>query len=391
MKHIESIKWWILFTDIKDFTLKTSLLTQKQIEKLLNKQDEIVLPIINKYFWKIIKTIWDSYMIVFEKAENTTLASIEIQNEIEKYNSNIDLNLYKIELRISADFWNLERKMNLWKIDYFWEAVNLASRLQHKTPENKIFITWNLQKEINKNKSINSLFIWKTSFKWVLYEVDIYEVLYKKDDIKNLKEWKIKSKNINDLLITQDSKKQIKEIDDLIFKFASVTAILWLQPIPFLDSYSVLPFHVYLLREIAKKYSIELNKEEAKEILTTIIWSIWTSYILSQSVVWLSKIWLIWFAWYLMIPVNFALTYAIWKILSYYFYIKSQWVKATNKELQTLFNYSIKSWKQIAKKDKNKIIETWKKYKKKFQSSMEIFLKEKKNFLEKTYNRIIKK
>ena len=83
MEHIDTIKWAVVFTDIKNFTLKTSLLTQMQIWNFLNKQDEIVLPIISKYFWKIIKTIWDSYMIVFEKAENAVIASIEIQKKLQ--------------------------------------------------------------------------------------------------------------------------------------------------------------------------------------------------------------------------------------------------------------------------------------------------------------------
>ena len=305
MKHIDSIKWAVLFTDIKDFTLKTSLLTQIQIERLLNKQDEIVLPIVKKYFWKIIKTIWDSYMIVFEKAENTIKAAIEIQIELEKYNSKIDINLYKNKLRLSWDDWKLDRKKNIKWEDYFWEAVNISSRIQHKTPENKIFISASLYEEIKDIKSFNSVFLWKTTFKWVLYEVWIYDILYKKNDIKLLKEWKIKSKNINEILITEDLKKIVNEIDESIFKFSSVAAILWIQPIPFLDSYSVLPFHMYLLKEIAWKYWIKLNKEESKEILTTILWSIWSSYIISQSVVWITKIWLVWFGWYLMVPLTF--------------------------------------------------------------------------------------
>jgi len=43
-------------------------------------------------------------MIVYEKAENAVASSIEIQQKLEEYNSNIDLNLYKLELRISIDF-----------------------------------------------------------------------------------------------------------------------------------------------------------------------------------------------------------------------------------------------------------------------------------------------
>ena len=254
MEHIDTIKWAVVFTDIKNFTLKTSLLTQLQITKFLNKQDEIVLPIIVKYFWKVVKTIWDAYMIVFEKAENAVIASIEIQQKLEEYNSSIELNLYKLELRISIDYGDLEREINLNWEDFFWEAVNVSSRLQNKTPENKIFITSNVHRNVEQIRNIYSLYLWKTTFKWVLYEIDIYEIIYNSNQINLLKEGKLKHKDINEFLLTDDLKWKIKDIDDTIFKFSAVAAIIWIQPIPFLDIYSVLPFHLYLLNEIAKKY-----------------------------------------------------------------------------------------------------------------------------------------
>lgn len=379
MEHLDTIKWAVVFTDIKDFTLKTSLLTQLQITKFLNKQDEIVLPIVVKYFWKVVKTIWDAYMIVFEKAENAVITSMEIQQKLEEYNSSIELNLYKLELRISIDYGDLEREINLNWEDYFWEAVNVSSRLQNKTPENKIFVTSNVFKNVEQIRNIYSLYLWKTTFKWVLYEVDIYEIVYNKIQIKLLSEWKLKPKDINEFLLTDDLKSKIKDIDDTIFKFSAVAAIIWIQPIPFLDIYSVLPFHLYLLNEIAKKYNIKLTLNESKEIMTTIIWSVWSSYLLSQSIVWISKIWMIWIWWYIMMPLNFALTFSIWKIISFYFYKKSQWVKATNSEMKELFKYSIKSGKNIAKKDKNKIMEIWRKYKDSFSKKTTKYdLKEKK-------------
>ncbi len=95
MKHIDSIYWAVLFTDIKNYTLKTSLLTKLQIIDFLSKQEEIIKPITLKYFWKIIKSIWDSYMIVFENPKNAVKAAIEIQNEIKKYNETIKFNLKK--------------------------------------------------------------------------------------------------------------------------------------------------------------------------------------------------------------------------------------------------------------------------------------------------------
>jgi len=363
MEHIDTIKWAVLFSDIKNFTLKTSLLTNMQIEKLLNKQDEIVLPIVKKYSWEIVKVMWDSYMIIFKDAENSINASIQIQKELDKYNKKIDLNLYTLELRISIDFWKLEREFTLNGEDYFWETVNISSRLQNKTPENKIYVTGNLISEIRKDGDFYYRYLWKTSFKWVLYQVDIYDLAFKTIEINKIKKWKNKEENINEILLTNDFKDKIKNIDESIFKYSSVAAILWIQPIPFIDGYSVVPLHLYMLKEISNSYWIKISTEESKEVLTTLLWSIWWSYILSQWIVWISKVWLLWIWWYVMIPLNFALTFSIWKILSYYFYKKSQWVKATNNELKELFKYSIKSGKGIAKKEKNEIIKTWKQYK----------------------------
>ena len=352
MRKIWRIKWAVLFTDIKNFTLKTSLLTQKQIEDLLNKLNDIIFPIISKYNWEIVKSLWDSYMIIFKNIKNSVLCAISIQEELEIYNSKIKFDLFKIELRITIDSGFLDKKFTVKWNDYFGEAVNISSRLQSITDANRIFFTWNLYNEIKSEKSIKSIFLWQTTFKWILENIDIYEIIY---NDKEIKKW--------DFSILNNMDKSIKNIDDTIFKFASVAAVLWIQPIPFFDTYALLPLHLYLLNQIAKEYWIKLTTKDSKEIFSTIIWSIWWSYLLWQWVVWLSKIWTFWLWWYLIIPLNFWLTYAIWKILSYYLYKKSKWIKSTNKELNDLFKYSLSSWKNIAKKDKDRVIDFWKKHK----------------------------
>ena len=358
MKQIWSVKWAILFTDIKDFTLKSSLLTSKQIGSLLNKQWELVLPILKKYFWQVVKELGDSYMVVFENAENAALASIEIQKKLWNYNSKTKLNLYKLELRITIDYWILDRKSTSKWEDYFWTPVNLASRLQSKTPENCIFITSWMYDEVIGNKEIETIFLWKTTFKWILFEVWVHKLIFW-DACKTLHT----DKKIDEYFVSEESKKTIENIDSSIFKFASVAAIIWIQPIPFLDIYWLLLLHLYLLNQISKEYWITLTKEESKEVITTVMWSVTGSYLLSHGLVWLSKIGLVWIGWYIMMPLNFALTYSIWKILSFYLYKKSQWLKSSNSELKTLFKYSMVSWKSIAKKDKDKILNIGKKYK----------------------------
>ena len=377
MKQLWSIKWVVLFTDIKNFTLKSSLLTQKQINILLNDQDKIIFPIIKKYFWKIIKSLWDSYMIVFEKPENAINVWIEIQNKILEYNSNIKLNLYKIELRITADYWNLDKNLSINWEDFLWMPVNIASRLQSITPENKFFISWELFNKIKDNNWIKYEYLWYTTFKWVLFNVDIYDILFSKEYINIDNKKSINKKKIEKKFITDDIKLNIENIDNLIFKFASVAAILWMQPVPFLDIYALLPLHLYLLSQISKEYWIELSKDESKEIISTIMGSIAWGYLLSHWVVAVSKIGLFLIWWYLVVPLNFALTYSIWKVLSFYLYKKSKWVKSTNSELNMLFKYSITSWKTIAKNEKKNIISIWKKYK---NDLLKVIKMNKKNF-----------
>lgn len=54
MKNLEGV---ILFTDMKDFTLRTSLLTSKQVNELLEVQEKLMYPVIEKYSGKVVKTI----------------------------------------------------------------------------------------------------------------------------------------------------------------------------------------------------------------------------------------------------------------------------------------------------------------------------------------------
>jgi len=364
MKQAWTIKWAVLFTDIKNFTLKTSLLTQKQIEDLLNKLNDLIFPIITKYDWEIVKSLWDSYMIIFNIVEKSVYAGIEIQKILLEYNSNIKFDLFKIELRITIDCWTLEKKFTIKWNDYFWEVVNISSRLQSITDANEIFITWKVYEKVKNNKDISTLYLWKTSFKWILFHPEIYSIIYD-ESLKN------SNRKKNDFFITNDMNKQIEDIDSTIFKFSSVAWILWIQPVPFLDIYALLPLHLYLLNEISNKYWMKLSKNDSKEIITTIMWSIVWTYALYQWAIWLSKIWTLWLAGYLMIPLNFSLTYAIWKMFSYYLYNKSKGIKVSNNELNNMFKYYLVSWKKIAKKDSNKIEKLWNSNKNRFLNIME--------------------
>lgn len=367
MEHINTLNWVIIFTDLKDFTLKTSLLTQKQINKLLDDQDSIIIKNLKEFNGTLIKTIWDSYMMFFEDIKDSILFAIKIQNEFSEYNKNVNIKLKEIEIRISLDYGIVNKKNTINWYDYFWDCVNLAARVLSKTLENKIFIT-NKFYDFAKNLGINIRFnfIWNTHFKWILYEVWVYEIIYKENDIKLLDSWNNKNFIYWDILTSDNTKIRYINIDDIIFKSSSISAVLWIQPIPFFDIYSSITIYIYMLKKIATEYKIELDKAQIKEILVTIFTAIWWVLAINQTINWIWKIWLIWIAWFLLVPLNFWTTYWIWKIMNRYFYNNTKNINFANVEIKDLFlsgkDYGIK----YAKENKKEILKTWKEFKKDF-------------------------
>lgn len=367
MENIDTFDEVIIFTDLKDFTLKTSLLTQNQINKLLNDQDMIILKSLKKYNGTLIKTIWDSYMILFEDRKKSVLFAIEVQNEFFMYNQTKKIKLQEIEVRISMDYWPVNKKSTINGYDYFWDCVNLASRILSKTLENKIFITSKFYEYIkDNNEDIRFYFLWNTTFKWILYEVWVYEIIYKKDDIKSFDSWNFDMFQYWDILVNEKIKIQSKNIDDIIFKSSCINAVFWVQPFPFFDIYSSVTVYMYMLKKIAKEYNINLTTHQAKEILATLTTAIWSTLFINQTINGISKIWLVWMAWFLLVPLNFWTTYGIWKIINEYFYKSTKNIHLTNREIKDLFLSWKNYWIKYAKENKKEILQIWRNIKKDF-------------------------
>lgn len=389
MNNIDNFLWVILFTDLKDYTLKTSLLTQKQMDEILDNQDLIIKNSLKKYDWNLIKIIWDSYMIYFIDPLNSLLFSINIQEQLKKYNDAKLLNLLKIEIRIALDYWMIHRKEIFKWSDYFWETVNISARLIWKTIENSIFITERFYKSINNEKiDARFSFLWDANFKWIIDKIWVYQVLYLEDEIKLYDNWKYKNLDFTSIILDDKTKIRIKNIDEIILKASSVNAILWSQPIPFIEMYSSVIIYIYMLKQIAYEYNIKLSNNEIKEIIIVLFSSLWTSLFVWESVNIISKIWLVWFWGFLIIPLNFWTAYGVWKVINRYFYNKTKDINLSNSEIKDLFLSWKDVWIKYAKQNKKQVIETWKNFKddfinktNKMKKEIDNIINELKNFL----------
>lgn len=114
-----SEKKYIIFTDLKDFTYKNTLLTDTQIEKILNKFDLIVKNSGKNHNVEIIKSIGDAYFVVGTEASAAFAFSQEILEKSLEYDEKEKIDLKKISLRVTLTYGTITQTQSLDLEDYF--------------------------------------------------------------------------------------------------------------------------------------------------------------------------------------------------------------------------------------------------------------------------------
>ena len=120
----------------------------------------------------------------------------------------------------------------------------------------------------------------------------------------------------------------------------------------------------------------KIETSEIKDILWVVFSSIWWAFLTTQLIVWVSKIWLIWVWGFIIIPLNFWVSYAIWKIINRYFYSKIKNIEFTNNDIKELFISTKDIQSKYAKNHKKEIIEKWKLFKTDFEKMISNSTKE---------------
>jgi len=346
----------ILATDIKWFTVKSSLLPYKDLDNFLKKHDEIIWTV-KDFNWEIIKNVWDGYMIFFSNISNALDAIKNIMSKVKEYNSNFDNDLNKIELRMSLNIWEVLKKEILVWVDYFWEPINFVYRLLDITPANSVYVTEAIYNTANR-WIFNFSTIWNINFKWIWEKIKVYAFDYNNSH---------KNEYIDQVKVSWELKKEkelvfvVNQVDRFVFKVASVWAILVTQPIPFVDMGLIFWLQVYMTVEIWKLYWIDLDKKVAYGIVTSLLWSLWFEYTKYTLQIQAMKIWLPWVWWYIQIPLAFAMVYSFWKLISYYFYLKSIWKDISFINIKDYFFAKKTDAIEMWKKRKKEIMYIWKK------------------------------
>ena len=151
----------IMFTDIADFT-EISAKDEENAFALIEKQREILKPIVFEFGGEWLKEMGDGLLISFPSSKQAVNCAIKIQHTLKEIN--------ELNLRIGIHQGDILEKDG----DVFGDDVNVASRIEPFAAIGGIAISHKVQSDISSSPEFKTEFISQPLLKGVRQEVKIY-------------------------------------------------------------------------------------------------------------------------------------------------------------------------------------------------------------------------
>lgn len=168
---MESKNLTIMFTDIKGFTQRTSQQSRHATVSLILQHKELLVPIFESRGGKVIKTIGDAFLVVFESPTNSVLAGIELQDRLDEHNRD-SADGERLEIRVAIN----TGEVSIVEGDVYGEPVNVAARLESISEANEIYFTEATYLAMNRSE-VPTAEIGYRLFKGIPDKVKIFKVL----------------------------------------------------------------------------------------------------------------------------------------------------------------------------------------------------------------------
>jgi formylglycine-generating enzyme required for sulfatase activity len=162
----------ILQTDIVDFTGKTSRKTREAMNRMLENHKGLVLPILESRGGRLIKTMGDAFLMVYDSPTDAVLAGVQVQRLLREYNAGKPSDSDdRLDLRIGINAGEVSLRDN----DIFGEAVNITARINAIAEAGEVFFTEAVYLAMNKAE-IPSTEIGLQKLKGIDNKIRVYKV-----------------------------------------------------------------------------------------------------------------------------------------------------------------------------------------------------------------------
>ncbi len=136
----------ILFTDIEDSTRYWGNRGNIQGRLMVDRHNRILLPIVRQFHGKVIKTIGDSVMAMFNQPEHGVSAAIAMQQALQQAREQD--RQFRIHVRIGLHIGAAIVESD----DVYGDVVNVAARIETEAAGDEVLISGRLARRIDKEK-----------------------------------------------------------------------------------------------------------------------------------------------------------------------------------------------------------------------------------------------
>lgn len=113
-------------TDIQGYTDKSSGSSRQEIVELIRRHGQLMIPVIEFYGGRIIKSIGDAFLVTFESATDGVVCAIIIQLILREYNSRQEDPERVLNLRVVINTGDVSLESG----DIYGDAVNITARME---------------------------------------------------------------------------------------------------------------------------------------------------------------------------------------------------------------------------------------------------------------------
>lgn len=161
----------IMFTDMVGYTASTQSDESRSLA-LLEKHNQMIRPLFQKYHGREIKTMGDSFLVEFESALDATSCAIEIQRLLHDFNQSTPGD-WRISLRIGIHLGDVVHSEG----DVFGDAVNIASRIRPLSEPGGACVTGEVYNQVQNKLSQRFLKLEPAELKGVKTPVEVYRLV----------------------------------------------------------------------------------------------------------------------------------------------------------------------------------------------------------------------
>ncbi|MEW5802084.1 MAG: CHAT domain-containing protein [bacterium] len=168
----------ILFTDICGYTRHTDIHGDVSGLTLIQRHNQIVLPIIEKHRGMVVKTIGDAVMASFSNSLDAVKAAVDIQKGLHEYNCTVEES-DRIHVKIGI---NIGQAL-VDQADIHGDVVNVASRIQTQAGPDQILVSSRIYEQVRGIEHILCRSCGAARVKGKAEPLELYRVVWRDEDI----------------------------------------------------------------------------------------------------------------------------------------------------------------------------------------------------------------